>query len=173
MTDAIKMELPPISSIPLILRREVEARYFQSLVAPLCHAFGEAAVREVVTRAIAEEARNQGKALRENAGSRGCETFKKVVAGWTRGDSLRYHVEEDSQERFAFRVSRCAFAEMYQRLGLAEWGFVLSCQRDFPFLQGFNPEARLLRSHTLMEGHGFCDFDYRFPPITKEEDAKQ
>jgi len=172
MTDAIKMELPPISSIPLILRREVEARYFQSLISPLCHAFGEEEVRKVITRSIAEEARKQGEALRRNAESNGCETFKKVVEGWNRGDSLRYHIEADSPERFAFRVSRCAFAEMYRHLGLAEWGFVLSCQRDFSFLQGFNPEARLFRPHTLMEGHGFCDFDYRFPPIMKEEDAK-
>ncbi|HPJ26010.1 MAG TPA: L-2-amino-thiazoline-4-carboxylic acid hydrolase [Synergistaceae bacterium] len=173
MAGSIKMELPPLSSIPLIRRREAEALFFRALIDPLCDTFEKERLREVLSRAITEEARKEGRALREHAPSGGCEIFQTIVAGWNRGDTLEYNVLERSPERFAFRVSRCAFAEMYQRLGLAEWGFILSCQRDFAFLEGFNPEARLFRPHTLMEGHGFCDFDYRFPPIGKEEDAKK
>ncbi len=173
MAKHLKMELPPVSSVPLILRREIEALYFQALLPHLCRDFGEENVRQTVSRAILEEARNQGSHLRENAPSNGCETLQKVVAGWNRGDSLEYSIIEESPQRLAFRVSRCAFAEMYQGLGLAEWGFILSCQRDFAFLEGFNPQARLFRPHTLMEGHGFCDFDYRFPPPYKEEDTNE
>ncbi len=171
MIDPVQMELPPVSSVPLILRREIEARYFHALLPHLCADFGEQAVRKSLTRAIREEACTQGRHLCENAPSNGCKTFRKVVAEWNRGGSLELRMIEESPQRLAFHVSRCAFAEMYRRLGLEEWGFILSCQRDFSFLEGFNPEARLLRPHTLMEGHGFCDFDYRFPPITKEEDA--
>ena len=53
------------------------------------------------------------------------------------------------------------YAEMYRRLGLADLGATLSCQRDRAFIEGFNPRLRLERTQTLMEGGACCDFRYR------------
>jgi hypothetical protein len=47
---------------------------------------------------------------------------------------------------------------MYQRLGLADFGLLFSCSRDFAFIGGFNRNLKLKRTQTIMEGARFCDF---------------
>ncbi len=49
---------------------------------------------------------------------------------------------------------------MYQQMGLAEIGFLLSCNRDSKFIEGYAPQVKLDRPHTIMMGDGICDFRY-------------
>lgn len=58
-------------------------------------------------------------------------------------------------------VTRCKFAELYQKLGCADIGTVLSCERDAAFLEGFDGSLELVRSETLMGGGTRCDFCYK------------
>lgn len=53
-------------------------------------------------------------------------------------------------------------------MGLEEIGFLLSCNRDSKFIEGYAPNVSLSRPHTVMNGDGFCDFRYRL----QEESAK-
>lgn len=45
-------------------------------------------------------------------------------------------------------------------LGWAEFGYLLSCGRDFPMIEGFNPKIRMRRTQTVMEGAENCDFRF-------------
>jgi hypothetical protein len=67
---------------------------------------------------------------------------------------------EQTGNRFAFNVTRCRYAEMYRALGIPELGALLSCNRDAALIAGFNPDIKLIRSQTIMEGAPFCDFRY-------------
>jgi len=58
------------------------------------------------------------------------------------------------------QVTRCGYAELYQNMGILELGYCLSCSRDEPFTQGFNPQIRLFRNQTIMQGASFCDFRF-------------
>jgi len=49
---------------------------------------------------------------------------------------------------------------MYRALGIPELGALLSCNRDFALIQGFNPDVDLTRTQTIMEGAPFCNFRY-------------
>jgi hypothetical protein len=49
---------------------------------------------------------------------------------------------------------------MYEKLGIKELGCVLSCSRDFSFMEGFNSEIELIRTKTIMGGFECCDFRY-------------
>jgi hypothetical protein len=49
---------------------------------------------------------------------------------------------------------------MYMALGIPELGCLLSCNRDYALIQGFNPEIKLTRTQTIMDGAEFCDFRY-------------
>ena len=40
---------------------------------------------------------------------------------------------------------------------------MLSCNRDFSLIEGFNPDARLRRDKTIMAGDSCCTFRYEFP----------
>ena len=70
------------------------------------------------------------------------------------------NILEESDRKLSFDVTRCAYAEMYERLGLKEFGPCLSCRRDGSFAEGFNPSLKLKRTQTIMEGAPFCDFRF-------------
>jgi hypothetical protein len=50
---------------------------------------------------------------------------------------------------------------MYRALGIPEVGALLSCNRDFALIEGFNPDVELERTQTIMQGATHCDFRFR------------
>ena len=45
-------------------------------------------------------------------------------------------------------------------LGYGDLGEIFSCTRDFEFVSGFNPDVKLKRTQTIMQGASHCDFRY-------------
>ena len=56
--------------------------------------------------------------------------LKQAVETWKAGGALELEVLRDDAGAFEFNVTRCRYAEMYHRLGLADLGPILSCNRD-------------------------------------------
>ncbi len=81
---------------------------------------------------------------------------------WTQDDALKIDMPQQDTEHLVYHVTRCRYAEMYQALGVPELGAILSCNRDAALIEGFNPDAQLIRHHTLMEGAQYCDFAIHF-----------
>ena len=79
-------------------------------------------------------------------------------------DALEITIHKTTGDQLAFDVHRCRYAEMYDRLGLREMGFHLSCCRDAAFARGFNTAIRMQRRQTIMEGAPCCDFRFSLPP---------
>jgi hypothetical protein len=73
---------------------------------------------------------------------------------------LEYEVLEDSERKFAVRVTRCAYAEFYTKRGFPDIGYALHCAMDFEEAKAFWPEIDLIRTQTLMQGADFCDHCY-------------
>jgi hypothetical protein len=73
---------------------------------------------------------------------------------------METYILEATGEKFSFNVTRCRYAGMYRELGIPELGAILSCNRDFALIQGFNPQIDLARTQTIMEGAAFCDFRF-------------
>jgi hypothetical protein len=69
-------------------------------------------------------------------------------------------VIEESEKGYTYEVTRCAYAERYQEMGLAEIGNLLSCTRDFEFIVGYDPSIEITRTKTIMGGDSHCDFHY-------------
>ncbi len=46
------------------------------------------------------------------------------------------------------------------RMDVGERGYYFSCGRDAAFARGFNPDIRMARTQTIMQGAAFCDFHY-------------
>lgn len=69
-------------------------------------------------------------------------------------------VLKETESEFHFNVTKYRYAEVYRKLNVSELGKCLSCERDFPFNRGFNPEIKLHRTQTIMEGHDICNFRY-------------
>ena len=155
-------QMPPdeLNEIGVLKRREIEARILMPVLTALGEEFGREKVLETARRVIIEVARAQGKELSERMGGDSLGHFATALEAWKKGDAYRMDVLEQSDERFAFNVTRCRYAEMYRALGIPEVGALLSCNRDFALIEGFNPGVRLTRTQTIMDGASHCDFRF-------------
>lgn len=66
-----------------------------------------------------------------------------------------------SIDPFAIDVTACKYADFYKELGEPELGFLLVCSADFAMAEGVDPDMKLTRTQTIMQGASHCDFRYR------------
>ncbi|MBX6313617.1 MAG: L-2-amino-thiazoline-4-carboxylic acid hydrolase [Isosphaeraceae bacterium] len=155
--------------LTLLQRREIEARIVGPLIRAMCEEFGEEKTLPLVRRVIADLAREAGAELARQVGEATLGAFAACLDRWKEGGALEIEMLEQSDERLAFNVRRCRYAELYRALGLADLGSSLSCQRDFSLVEGFNPEIELTRTQTIMEGAPYCDFRFRVRSPSQED----
>ena len=149
-----------LNEIGVITRREIEARILLPVIEALAREFGRDRVVPLVKDVIVNVARQQGQELAARRGDSSLTAFAAALEDWKKGDAYQMDVLEQSDERLAFNVTRCRYAEMYRALGIPELGALLSCNRDFALIEGFNPDVRLTRTQTIMEGASHCDFRF-------------
>ena len=87
----------------------------------------------------------------------------KQEEAWTANDALEIEEKAADDCTLYQTIKRCAYVDMYERIGMKDMGYTLSCMRDEYFYQGFNPEMVMTRSKTLMTGGDCCDFCFKFP----------
>ncbi len=174
MPESESPQIPPdtlTQRIGVLTRREVEARILAPVINALGDHFGRDEVIEVVKETIIKVAQEQGADLAQAMGGSDSGAFMDSLQFWTQDDALQIEVLENSNQFLHFNVNRCRYSEMYRALGIPELGAVFSCNRDYALIDGFNPDAKLKRTQTLMEGATHCDFRYTFPdPSIKKED---
>jgi hypothetical protein len=147
--------------IGVLNRREVEARILGPLIDQLGLAFDPDKVLEVVRETIIRIGGEQGEQLARTMGGNSMGHFAESLKYWTQDEALEIQVLEQTDERFIFNVTRCRYAELYRSLGIPDLGRLLSCNRDFALIRGFNGRITLDRTKTIMEGADCCDFRYR------------
>ncbi len=166
------LQMPPdtLNEIGVLKRREIEARILMPVLQALGDEFGRERVFEVARRIIIDVAREQGRELARRMGGDSLTKFAAALEGWKKGDAYRMDLLEQTDEKLSFNVTRCRYAEMYCALGIPEVGALLSCNRDFSLVEGFNPAVKLTRTQTVMEGASHCDFRFELRrPERKDE----
>lgn len=149
-----------IGSVPIILRREIEALIAAPLIKAFIEEFDRERTLEVTRRVIASLASESGKLLAVVAGGNTLEHLDKSIPLFSQGGALELEVLDRGDTKLSFNVTRCRYAEMYKEHGLEEFGYLLSCGRDFAMIEGFNPKIKLRRTQTIMQGAEHCDFRF-------------
>lgn len=158
--------LPPdtLNEIGVLKRREIEARIIGPIVEALSKEFDRERVLAIVSETIINIARTQGAERATAMGNDSLTAFAQSAGDWRKGNALEIEVLEQNETRYDFNVTRCRYAEMYRSLGMAELGAVLSCNRDYSLVEGFNPKIELVRAQTIMQGASCCTFRYAKQP---------
>jgi hypothetical protein len=157
-----------LNEIGVLKRREIEARILGPFVEALSNEFERERVLEILGKTIINIARQQGAERAAAIGDDSLLAFSQSAGDWRKGNALEIEVLEQNEERYDFNVTRCRYAEMYRSLGLAKLGAVLSCNRDYSLVEGFNSEIKLERAQTIMQGAPCCTFRY-----SRQADAKE
>ena len=156
-----------MNAVGLLNRREIEVRLLAPLLNALCTEFDRERVWEIARKVILDIARQQGTQLATSMDSNDLEHFADVQETWKKDNAIQTEVLELTHKKFSFNVYRCRYAEMYQHLGVPELGKMLSCDRDFALIEGFNPLIQLTRTQTIMEGADICDFRFEMAASKK------
>jgi L-2-amino-thiazoline-4-carboxylic acid hydrolase len=153
-------------SVSVIEQARIQAQVLVPLVKALQAELGETRANAIVRSALRDLYRGYGEAFWRAKKEKNSEpdvgkAVASAFATYARDDALDYTVIEQSEDAFAFDVTRCRYAEFYQALGEPELGFLLVCSADFDMAEGFGGDIALTRTQTIMQGAGHCDFRYR------------
>ena len=116
---------------------------------------------EILDSTVKELARKQGKDLSSAYGD-DVDAFLETLEFWKQDGALEINVLEKSKTKLNFDVTRCKYAEFYKAMGMEDLGAILSCNRDFAMIEGFNENATLKREKTILSGSSCCTFRYEF-----------
>ncbi len=140
-------------------RRKIQAPLAACLIRAYAAELGQDMAVEIASAALKADAEAAGaKAAEEYGGNSLRELARYIREVWTKDNALTINVLEYSECRLRFDVTRCRYAELYDKLGVKEFGYCISCGRDEPFARGFNPRIHMKRTHTIMEGDRICKF---------------
>ena len=147
-----------INDVPILLRREIEALMVAPFLAAFAQELGWDRTREIAQSVIASLAGQAGKIMAAAAEGNTLSHLMKVIPAFSQGGALDIELKQSDEGCIRMDVTRCAYADMYRKNGLAELGGLLSCQRDGYLFHGFNPDLVFTRTQTIMEGGSCCDF---------------
>ncbi|MGD8441185.1 MAG: L-2-amino-thiazoline-4-carboxylic acid hydrolase [Holophagae bacterium] len=107
-----------------------------------------------------------------------CETAAQVIAGvaasmpdrslsaWAASmkepdevmrHAISFDIVEDGETAFEVRITECLWAATFRAADAADLGYSWVCHPDFAMARAFNPEMRLRRDQTLMQGSTHCN----------------
>ena len=144
-----------VSDVPWLVRREIEAL----MIAPFLDAFSEEFGRD---RTMEIAGRESGKAYAEEMALKQEENLIPAIR-----DQLLSHniagdcdnrVMEETGDHVTVHTCDCEYVRMYERIGLKDLGYLLSCRRDIGFYDGMERNLRMVRKGTRMESCDVCDF---------------
>jgi hypothetical protein len=146
--------------VSVLERRRIEAEIIKPVHRILARELGREAADRIIGEAVAETAEAAGREAAARLGQGDLLAFASILPEWSRDDALEMEIIESTGEKLYYDVTRCRYAEMYQRMGLSELGLILSCERDGAFMRGFAPKVGLRRGSVIMGGAARCDFRY-------------
>jgi L-2-amino-thiazoline-4-carboxylic acid hydrolase len=152
-------QTPP--AISHLMRREIQAPIAACLIREFMKVFGYEKAMDAATAAIRADALTAGRMMADKFGGNTLKELGRIVREmWSEDDAIVISMLEESDKLLSFDVTRCRYVELYDRMGMRELGYCLSCSRDESFARGFNPRIRLLRTQTIMQGAPHCDFRF-------------
>jgi hypothetical protein len=126
----------------------------------LAHSLGEETFLELLKEASLVDALRSGQA---DAAARAPANDFATFNAWAKAPDpfwkhvLTYRIVRDTPQVFEICVTECLWAKTFREIGAEKIGFLLICNPDQAYCQGFNPRISLRRSRTLMQGDDLCD----------------
>ncbi|MBI9067601.1 MAG: L-2-amino-thiazoline-4-carboxylic acid hydrolase [Salinivirgaceae bacterium] len=89
------------------------------------------------------------------------ESFTKYFRPPSYKNTLTLEIVLDTPTVFELKVTECIWAEAFKELDLAgELGHAVICNMDYYWPKAFNPDFKMERTKTLMQGKDCCNHKY-------------
>jgi hypothetical protein len=123
--------------------------------------FGKEVI-EIAGKAKMDVHKKWMKELSQHKSGRPSEIFRHSAFSVTSDEEslLEYEVLEDSDDKFAVKITKCKYADFYLARGAPEIGYHMHCALDFGETEAFSSCFILKRTKTLMQGDSYCNHCY-------------
>jgi hypothetical protein len=74
--------------------------------------------------------------------------------------TLTMSITEDSDTVHELKVTECLWADVFLKADAGNLGNAVVCHGDYSMATSFNPNLRMVRDKTLMQGHAYCNHRY-------------
>ncbi len=149
------------TDLPILEQRRIEANIIKPIFEEMAERLGHEQAADILRSAITKDSIRQGAAYAKGESEEtSLESFHNLLPQWKANGALEVEMLKETATQVHYNVTRCKYAEMYQDMGLADIGHILSCGRDGTFCTGYNPDIKLERTQTIMQGADHCDFRY-------------
>ena len=150
--------------LPTLVKRTIQAQVIGPIYAEMVAELGEEKASAILDAAVRKAAIAEGRhfAAKAPSGKTSMADFIKLYDLWTHDGALEIEVLRADDTHFDFDVKRCKYAETYKDMGLGKIGHLMSCNRDGTFCEGYDPNIKLERAHTIMAGAPRCTFRYTY-----------
>ena len=108
-------------------RREIQAPIAACLIRGFAQLMGQDKAVEAATAAVQADAMMAGRIMAEKYGGNTMKELGRVVKEiWAADDAITIHVLEETEQNLSFDVTRCRYAELYEKAEMKDLGFCLS-----------------------------------------------
>ena len=101
-----------INEIPVLLRREIEARIAGPLIKAFMEEFGKEKTIEIASGVILKLAQENGRDLASRAGGNSFDDLANATTQWSAGGAIEREVLDKGEKNYDFNIVRCKYAEM-------------------------------------------------------------
>ena len=156
-----KFDVPQDISLSSRQRTQLTYRGLIQFARVLKSEIGEPETIRLLNLMSADIGRQVGARQAQNSPDTSFQTFVQVFRPPNFANSLTHEVVEDTEKVFALKVTECISAEVMHGAGLdGEIGHAAVCNMDYYWPAAFNPNFKMERTKTLMQGHDICNHRY-------------
>lgn len=121
---------------------------------------GEEKVIDLIKKQTEERLRRQAQADLKRLGKSDFKSYISIFRDPRMLASLTMEIIEDTDIVFEIRVTECLSAESFLPHKAGDIGYADVCWGDYNWASDFNPNIKLIRDKTLMQGHDCCNHRY-------------
>lgn len=156
-----KFDMPREMTLSVRQRTERENESFIRFIRTLQEELGEGELVRLLNLNSAAYGRSIGELQAERSSDTSLRTFVNQFRPPRYSSILTHEVVEDSEKAFGLRVTECAIAEVFHAAGLGgNIGHAAVCNMDYYWPKAFNPNLKMERTKTLMQGDDHCNHRY-------------
>ena len=135
---------------------------FIPLIQNLANDIGREKFIEMLKKASSEAGANRAKNWAKKVPKNDLVTFtaylRKPSRFWKH--TCTHELIEDTAKVVEVKYTECLWATIFREANSPDIGYAAFCHGDFAIAHAFNPELKMTRTKTLMQGHDCCNHRY-------------
>jgi len=136
-------------------------RFFIEFAQAAQQKFGKEETIALIKKMATESNLERGEKQAQNSKDRSLKSYTRMFADTKSWEPMiKMEVVEDTETAFELKVTECIQAAVFRDANAADIGYARVCWGDYAWAEGFNPNIKLVRDKTLMQGHDYCNHRY-------------